>query len=250
MLSQKEKKRYHRQIILHSIGERGQESLKSSRVLVIGSGGLASPVCFYLTAAGVGTIGIADCDVVELSNLQRQILHTTHDIGKPKTQSARETLYRLNPHVHINTYPKRLTEENIIPCIQQYHLVVDAVDNFPTRYLVNQACLQENKPLIEAGIMGFDGQILTIIPGHGPCYNCLFPRASITTDQKEIPVLGAVAGIMGSLQAIEAVKVLLQLGKPLTGRLLLLDGLNLSFQEVLVKQDENCTVCGQNKKDP
>lgn len=247
MLTQQEKERYERQLIIESVGEKGQERIKASRVLVVGCGGLGSPVSLYLTAAGIGTIGIVDEDVVECSNLQRQILHSTADLGKPKTQSAKETLQGLNPHVQIKTYPERLTEDNIKACLKEYQLVVSAVDNFSTRYLLNRACIQEEKPLIEAGIMGLDGQILTVIPGLGPCYNCLFPQDLVGQEKKRIGVIGAVAGILGSLQALEALKILLKLGKPRPGRLLLLDGHNLSFEEVFVKQDPDCTVCGPTR---
>ncbi len=198
--------RYSRQIILPNIGGKGQEKILKAGVLVIGAGGLGSPCSFYLAAAGVGKIGLVDSDKVELNNLQRQIIHTTADVGTPKTESGKRRLTALNPQVEVITYPLRLDSTNILGIIKDYDIIVDGSDNFPTRYLVNDACVLSKKPLVHAGIFRYDGQIMTILPGSGPCYRCLFPEPppqGLVPSCQEAGILGAVAGVMGVLQANE-----------------------------------------------
>lgn len=242
-------KRYSRQIILSHVGGKGQEKLLKAKVLIIGAGGLGSPASFYLAAAGVGMIGIADSDEVEISNLQRQILHSTSNIGKPKTSSAKERLTNLNPDVEIIAHEVRLTSENILNIIKDYDIVVDGSDNFPTRYLVNDACVMSDKPLSHGGIFRFDGQAITIVPGEGPCYRCLFPEPpppGLVPSCQEAGILGAVAGIIGVIQANEVLKFILGIGELLVGRLLIFNALESSFRQVSVPKDKNCPVCGKN----
>ncbi|MHB1419918.1 MAG: thiazole biosynthesis adenylyltransferase ThiF [Bacillota bacterium] len=240
--------RYSRHIILQEMGGKGQKQLLDSKVLVVGAGGLGSPACFYLAAAGVGTIGIVDDDSVDLSNLQRQILHSTADVGRPKTESARETLNSLNPDVIVRTFHTRLDKDNVQELIRDYDLIIDGVDNFPTRYLLNDACVFAGKPLVEGGILRWDGMVMTILPGEGPCYRCVFPepplRGAVPSCQ-EAGVLGAVAGVIGVLQAVEAVKLLLGVGKNLVGRLLIFDAMETGFREVKVGKNPRCPVCGE-----
>ncbi len=242
-------KRYSRHIILKEIGGKGQRKLLDSKVLVVGAGGLGSPVSLYLAAAGVGTLGIVDFDTVELSNLQRQILHGTNDVGRPKVESAKETLNSLNPDVRVITCREKLGKENVLQLIKDYDLIVDGVDNFSARYLLNDACVMEGKPLVEAGILRWDGMIMTIKPGEGPCYRCVFPTppppGSVPSCQ-EAGVVGAIAGVMGVLQATEAVKYLLDVGETLVGRMLLFNAMESRFREVEISQEENCPVCGKN----
>ncbi len=242
-------KRYSRQIILPHVGGKGQEKLLRAKVLVVGAGGLGSPVSLYLTAAGGGKIGIADCDEVEISNLQRQILHSTSNIGKLKTSSAKERLTDLNPGVEIITHEVRLTSKNILNIIKDYDIVVDGSDNFPTRYLVNDACVISGKPLSHGGIFRFDGQAMTIVPGEGPCYRCLFPEpppAGLVPSCQESGILGAVAGVIGVIQANEVLKFILGVGELLVGKLLIFNALESSFRRVSVPKDNNCPVCGEN----
>ncbi|WRO22371.1 molybdopterin-synthase adenylyltransferase MoeB [Metallumcola ferriviriculae] len=242
-------KRYSRHIILKEIGGKGQKKLLNSKVLVVGAGGLGSPASLYLAAAGVGTLGIIDYDIVELSNLQRQVLHGTEDVGKAKVESAKETLNRLNPDVHVIPHFKKLDKENISELIDDYDLIVDGVDNFAARYLLNDACIMRGKPLVEAGILRWDGMIMTIEPNAGPCYRCVFPSppppGSVPSCQ-EAGVLGAIAGVMGVLQATEAVKYLLGVGDNLIGRMLLFNALESQFREVEISREDKCPVCGNN----
>ncbi len=241
--------RYSRHILLREVGGKGQQKLLQSRVLVVGAGGLGSPVSYYLAAAGVGTIGIVDNDRVDLSNLQRQILHSTPEVGQPKVESAARTLTALNPDVKINTYATRLSPDNVQEIIAGYDLVVDGVDNFPTRFLLNDACVMAKKPLVEAGILRWDGMVMTIQPGVGPCYRCVFPApppAGAIPSCQEAGVIGAIAGVIGVLQATEAIKLLLGVGQTLTGRILTFDALATRFREVAVKPNPNCPVCGEN----
>ncbi|MDP2912557.1 MAG: molybdopterin-synthase adenylyltransferase MoeB [Candidatus Omnitrophota bacterium] len=248
MLRDDQIERYSRQILLPNIGGKGQEKLLKASVLVIGAGGLGSPASLYLAAAGVGKIGIVDSDAVELSNLQRQILHSTEDVGRPKAESAKARLISLNPDVEVVAIKVRLTSVNILDIIKDYDIIVDGSDNFPTRYLVNDACVISGKPLSHGGIFRFDGQAMLIYPGKGPCYRCLFPEPpppGAMPSCQEAGILGAVAGIIGMVQANEALKVILGIGEPLIGRLLVFNALSSSFRIVKVPKNEDCAVCGR-----
>lgn len=241
--------RYSRHIILQEVGGTGQQKLKDAKVLVIGAGGLGSPAAFYLAAAGIGTIGIVDDDAVDLSNLQRQILHRTQDVGRPKVESAARALTELNPGVTVKPYRMRLDATNVLDLVKEYDVVVDGVDNFSTRYLLNDACVMAGKPLVDAGILRWDGMMMTIKPGEGPCYRCVFPEpppAGVIPSCQEAGVIGAIAGVMGTLQAMETIKVILGVGETLTGRLLLYDALEGRFRQVSAARDPNCAVCGDN----
>lgn len=241
--------RYSRNIILPDIGGRGQERLLASKVLVIGAGGLGSPCALYLAAAGVGTLGIVDSDRVDLSNLQRQILHRTSDVGTPKADSARAKLRALNPDVRVVAYRERLTSQNIRQRLVEYDLVVDGSDNFPTKYLANDAAVLMNKPLIHTGIFRFEGQLLTIVPRRGPCYRCLFPEPpppGLVPSCQEAGILGSVAGVMGAIQATEALKLLLGIGQSYVGRLLIFNALNGAFRTVAVPRMPDCPLCGDH----
>ena len=241
--------RYSRHILLNEVGGKGQKKLLAGKVLVVGTGGLGSPSAFYLAAAGIGTIGLIDSDTVEMSNLQRQILHFTDDIGRPKTTSAKEKLQKLNNDIKIIEHQERLTSANIMEIIKDYDIVVDGSDNFPTRYLVNDACVLSNKPLSHAGIFKFDGQAMTIIPKKGPCYRCLFaepPPPGAVPSCQEAGILGVVAGVLGVIQATEVVKYFLGVGELLVGKLLVYNALNLSFRTVHIPRNPKCPVCGDN----
>ena len=241
-------KRYSRHIIMPQIGSRGQRKLIDSKVLIVGAGGLGGPVALYLALAGVGTIGIVDFDTVDLSNLQRQVLHTTETIGWTKVESAKQTLKRYNPDVNVVAHEFPLTSDNAMEIIAQYDLVVNGADNFPARYLVNDAAYLNNKPLVDGSILIFDGQLTTYLPGQG-CYRCLFPTPpppGMVPNCSEAGVLGALTGVIGSLQATEAVKVLLDQGEPMVGRLLLVDALSMEFRTVRTRKDPNCPLCGDN----
>jgi adenylyltransferase/sulfurtransferase len=248
MVSEEWIERYSRHIVIPEIGGVGQKKINAAKVLVLGAGALGSPIAFYLTAAGVGKLGIVDSDAAELSNLQRQILHTSKDIGRPKTASAKEKLTALNPDVEIVEYPVRLTSKNIMEIIADYDLVVDGTDNFPTRFLANDACVIAKKPLVHGAILRFDGQVLTILPQKGPCYRCIFrepPPPGAVPSCQEAGVLGAVPGIVGAIQATEAIKIILDKGNLLVGRLLLIHALDMSFRVVNTRKDPRCPVCGQ-----
>jgi adenylyltransferase/sulfurtransferase len=242
--------RYSRQMILPGFGGRGQRKLAEARVFIMGAGGLGSPAALYLAAAGVGTIGLADFDRVELHNLQRQILHRTPDVGLLKVESGKKTLESLNPEVKVQIYSDRITSTNIREIIRDYNLVLDGSDNFPTRFLVNDACFFEKKTLISGAILRFDGQLSTFKPhAGGPCYRCLFPEPpppGTVPSCQEAGVLGAVAGIVGLLQANEAFKEILGLGKSMAGRLLMFNALNPSFDEVKFQRNPHCLLCGEN----
>jgi len=241
--------RYSRQIILPNIGGKGQEKLLNAKVLIIGAGGLGSPCALYLASAGIGKIGIVDSDAVELNNLQRQVLHSTKDVGRPKVESAKDRVNSINPEVEIIPYKMRLTSENILGIIKDYDIIVDGSDNFPTRYLVNDACVFSKKPLSHGGIFRFDGQAITILPGEGACYRCLFPEPpppGLVPSCQEAGILGAVAGVIGTIQANEALKYILGIGELLTGRLLIFNALDSSFRQVKVPRDPNCLVCSEH----
>jgi len=241
--------RYSRQIILPNVGGKGQEKLLNAKVLVIGAGGLGSPAALYLASAGIGKLGIVDSDRVELNNLQRQILHSTKDVGRPKVESAKDRLNGTNQDVEVIPYNVRLISENILDIIKQYDIIVDGSDNFPTRYLVNDACVLSDKPLSHGGIFRFDGQAVTILPGKGPCYRCLFsepPPPGLVPSCQEAGILGAVAGVIGTIQANEVLKYVLGLGDLLVGKLLVFNALDSSFRQVKVPKDPKCPVCGEN----
>lgn len=240
--------RYSRHIILKEIGAKGQKKLLNARVLIIGAGGLGAPAAMYLAAAGVGTIGIADADEVDLSNLQRQIIHATKDLGKPKVQSAKETMNDLNPDVTVNTYHTFVTSGNIREIIRDYDFIIDGTDNFPAKFLINDACVMEKKPFSHAGIIRFKGQLMTYVPGEGPCYRCVFrdppPKDAVPTC-KQAGVVGAMGGVIGSLQAMEAIKFIVGKGQLLIGYLLTYDALTMEFRKIkLPHNTENCPVCG------
>lgn len=242
--------RYSRHLILPEVGEEGQLKLMNSRVLMIGAGGLGSPSAYYLAAAGVGTLGIIDADVVDKSNLQRQILHSEEWVGKPKVDSAKATLEALNSDIEIKTYNTFITSENVMEIIDGYDIVVDGCDNFPTRYLVNDACAMKGIPNVHGSIFRFDGQVTVFMPGdEGPCYRCLYPEPpppGMAPSCQEAGVLGVLPGVVGVIQAIETIKLLLNVGDPLIGRLLTFDALRMSFREMRIRQDPECPLCGEN----
>lgn len=241
--------RYSRHIILKEVGGKGQEKIARARVLVIGAGGLGSPVAYYLAAAGVGTLGIVDSDAVDLSNLQRQILHRTADVGRPKVQSALEKLAALNPDVTLVPHRERLTSANVLSVLDGYDIVVDGTDNFPARFLINDACVMSKKPLVHGGILRFEGQLTTILPGQGPCYRCLFPEPpppGFVPSCQEAGVLGAIAGVIGTLQATEALKLILGVGETLAGYLLTVNLLSMEFRRVRIPKNRECEICGEH----
>ncbi|MFB3789643.1 MAG: ThiF family adenylyltransferase [bacterium] len=241
--------RYSRHIILPQVGGKGQKKILSSRVLVLGAGGLGSPSAYYLAAAGVGTLGLVDNDVVDYSNLQRQILHATADVGIPKTASAARKLRELNPDCQVVEHALRVDSSNILDLIAGYDIVLDGTDNFPTRFLINDACVMAKKPLIHAGVFRFEGQAMTIVPGTGPCYRCLFPEPpppGLVPSCQEAGILGCVAGVLGTLQAVEALKFILGLGDLLVGKMLIFDALEMQFRRVSVPRNPECPVCGDH----
>jgi adenylyltransferase/sulfurtransferase len=249
MLAHEELLRYSRHLTLPDVGLEGQTKLSAARVLLIGAGGLGSPAALYLAAAGVGTLGIVDFDVVDRSNLQRQILHGTSGIGTAKTDSARTRLHDINPHVSVETFAERLTSANALDVIRGFDLVVDGSDNFPTRYLVNDACVLLGKPDVYGSVFQFDGQVSIFDARRGPCYRCLFadpPPPDLVPSCAEGGVLGVLPGIIGSLQALEAIKLIVGFGEPLIGRLLLFDGRRLQFRELALEKDRACPVCGEH----
>jgi len=247
--SEEQIRRYSRHIILPEVGGLGQTKLLDAKVLLVGAGGLGSPAAFYLAAAGVGTLGLIDADVVDLSNLQRQILHTTADVGRPKTDSARESLQALNPDVEVVAYQEMLHSSNIFDIIKGYDVLVDGCDNFPTRYLINDACVMANIPNVHGSIFRFEGQATVFKPHDGPCYRCLYPEPpppGMVPSCQEGGVLGVLPGIIGTIQAIEAIKLILGIGTPLIGRLLMYDALKMAFRELKLRRDPACPLCGEN----
>jgi adenylyltransferase/sulfurtransferase len=252
-LSDEELDRYARHIVLREVGGPGQAKLKSARVLVVGAGGLGSPVILYLAAAGVGTIGVADFDAVSHSNLQRQIAHRTQDVGRPKTESAADAATAINPHVRIEPHNSRISSPGVLDLISRYDIVADGSDNFPTRFLLNDACFFARKPLVSAAVTEFDGQLSTYRAfdrtGAWPCYRCLFPAPpppGTAPSCSETGILGAAAGVMGTLQALEILKEIMGLGQSLAGKLLIYDALDTRFRTVTVKPDPACALCGAN----
>ncbi|MEZ4382420.1 MAG: molybdopterin-synthase adenylyltransferase MoeB [Nannocystaceae bacterium] len=248
-LSPEQIKRYSRHIMLPEVGEIGQGKLLDAKVLCLGAGGLGSPSALYLAAAGVGTIGIVDDDVVDESNLQRQVLHNIERLGMPKVESARKTLQTLNPDVKVIAHQERLTSENIMEILAGYDLVVDGADNFPTRYLLNDAALKLGKPVVHASIFRFEGQLTTFLPDQGPCYRCLYPDPpppGMAPSCQEAGVLGVLPGIVGCLQANEALKLILDAGQSLSGRLLVFDALGTKFRTLKLRKDPECRVCSKH----
>jgi len=248
--SDQDLERYARHIVLREVGGAGQAKLQASRVLVIGAGGLGSPVILYLAAAGVGTLGIADFDTVSLSNLQRQIAHRTADVGRPKTQSAADAARALNPNLKIEPHDLRLTEDNALDLIGRYDIVADGSDNFTTRFLVADACFFARKTLVSAAVSEFSGQLSTFKPGKGqPCYRCLFaepPPPDSVQSCSEAGVLGAAAGVMGTLQALEIIKEITGAGESMAGKLLIYEALDTRFRTVTVRPDPACKLCGES----
>ena len=246
--TQEQLTRYSRHFLLPEVGEEGQAKLLDAKVLMVGAGGLGSPSAYYLAAAGVGTIGIIDHDVVDLSNLQRQILHTNDRIGEPKTESARKTLQGLNPDVNVIPIPERLTSENIMGIIEDYDIVVDGCDNFATRYLVNDACVMTGKPNVHGSIFQFEGQVTVFYPGKGPCYRCLYPEPpppGMAPSCAEAGVLGVLPGLIGTIQAVETIKLILGKGDSLVGRLLHFNTLTMEINTLRLREDPDCPMCGE-----
>jgi adenylyltransferase/sulfurtransferase len=243
--------RYARHFTLPEVGEAGQAKLLDAKVLCVGAGGLGSPVALYLAAAGVGTIGIADHDTVDMSNLQRQILHTNDRVGMPKVESAQLTLNALNPDVNVVQFQERLSSENVMRIIDGFDIVVNGCDNFPTRYLINDACIMAKKTLVDGSIFQFEGQVTVVDPTEGPCYRCLFPEPpppGMAPSCAEAGVLGVLPGLVGCVQALEAMKLILGAGKPLVGRMMHFDTLSSEIRVLKLRKDPNCLVCSENPK--
>jgi molybdopterin/thiamine biosynthesis adenylyltransferase/rhodanese-related sulfurtransferase len=248
-LSREQRERYSRHLLIPEVGVEGQQKLLEAKVLLLGAGGLGSPAGLYLAAAGVGTLGVVDNDAVDLSNLQRQVLHTTDRIGVAKVDSAEETIRAINPDVKVVKYPVRLGASNILEIIEGYDVIIDGLDNFPTRYLLNDASVRLKIPVVSAAILGFDGQLSVFAPYEGPCYRCLFrepPPAELAPSCGANGVLGVLPGVMGLLQATEAIKLVIGAGEPLIGRLLLYDALAATFTTVKVKRDAECPICSRD----
>lgn len=247
-LTNEQLERYSRHIILKEVGLKGQKKLLNAKVLIIGAGGLGAPAALYLAAAGVGTIGIADADEVDLSNLQRQVIHTTKDLGVPKVESARQTMEEINPDVKVIPHQVYVTSDNVMDLIQDYDFILDGTDNFATKFLINDACVLAKKPFCHAGILRFQGQLMTYVPGEGPCYRCVFkeppPKDAVPTC-RQAGVIGAMAGVIGCLQALEAIKYIVGTGELLTGQLLTFNALTMEFRKIkLPPADPDCAVCG------
>ncbi|PYP90458.1 MAG: molybdenum cofactor biosynthesis protein MoeB [Candidatus Angelobacter sp. Gp1-AA117] len=248
-LSKDEVLRYSRHLIMPEVGMQGQQKLKAARVLCIGTGGLGSPLALYLAAAGVGTLGLVDFDVVDFTNLQRQVIHFTGDVGRPKLESAREKIAAINPFVNVKTFETRLTSENALQIFSDFDIIVDGTDNFPTRFLVNDACVFTGKPNVYGSIFRFEGQASVFAAKDGPCYRCLYPEPpppGLVPSCAEGGVLGILPGLVGLIQATEAIKLILGVGQPLIGRLLLVDALGMHFRELKLRKNPDCVVCGKN----
>ena len=248
-LTADQRNRYQRHLLLPEVGDEGQMKLLDAKVLLLGAGGLGSPAALYLAAAGVGTLGIIDMDVVDASNLQRQVLHNMDRIGMRKVDSAKQTLTAINPDLTVRTYDVRLGADNILDVIDGYDVIVDGTDNFPTRYLVNDAALVKNIPVVHGSIFRFEGQVTIFSPYVGPCYRCMIPEpppAELAPSCAEAGVLGVLPGIVGSIQALEAIKLILSLGDPLIGRLLTYDSMDQSFRTFRVRRDPSCPACGEH----
>jgi sulfur-carrier protein adenylyltransferase/sulfurtransferase len=248
-LTREERARYARHLALPEVGLEGQRRLRAARIAVVGAGGLGSPVSLYLAAAGVGTLGLIDFDVVDLTNLQRQVLYGTADVGRLKTEVAAERLHAANPHVEVIRHDVRLTRDNALDVLRDYDVVIDGTDNFPTRYLVNDACVLLGKPYVYGSILRFDGQVAVFDARHGPCYRCLFrepPPPGLVPDCAEGGVLGVLPGVVGSLQALEALKLVLGVGDTLVGRLAVFDGLAFRWRELRLRRNPDCPMCGEN----
>lgn len=249
VFTNEQNERYNRNILLKDIGAQGQEKLLKSKVLVVGAGGLGSAVLHYLAAVGVGTLGIADGDVVDVSNLQRQVIHFTDDLGREKVISAKEKINRLNPGVRVQPYPEVVTAENIPEIIDGYDLVLDATDNFGSKYLINDACVFAGKPYVHASVIQWVGQIMTVLPGKTACYRCFFsapPPAGVIPTSREVGILGAAAGAVGTLQAVEAIKYISGIETILANRLLVIDTLEMKFRRIKIDRQTSCPICGAN----
>jgi molybdopterin/thiamine biosynthesis adenylyltransferase len=247
-----QRERYSRHTLLPEVGVEGQIKLLNAKVLLVGAGGLGAPAALYLAAAGVGTLGLVDDDEVDATNLQRQVIHNTERVGQPKTESARATIEALNPDVDVVEHRARLDSSNVIEIIKDYDVIVDGADNFPTRYLLNDASVRLRKPVVSASILAFDGQISTFVPFEGPCYRCLYPTpppAELAPSCGESGVLGVMAGVLGLLQANEVIKLVAGIGEPLIGRLLLYDSLGTRFTELKVRRDPECPICGPEARE-
>ena len=247
-LSEEQIERYSRHVILQQVGGTGQEKLLDSKVLIVGAGGLGSPAALYLGAAGVGTIGLIDADAVDLTNLQRQVIHHTADVGVDKVKSAANKIRAINPDVTVKTYKAWAMADNIAEIVREYDFVIDGTDNFPAKFLVNDACWFEKKAFSHAGILRFDGQLITVLPGESTCYRCVFnspPPANAVPSCSQAGVLGVLAGVIGSLQATEAIKYLLGLGELLTDTLLTYNALTMEFRKINLKRNPNCPICGE-----
>lgn len=240
--------RYSRHILLPEVGGKGQKKIAKAKVLLVGAGGLGSPAALYLAAAGVGTIGLIDSDVVDLTNLQRQILHHTPDVGRPKVASGKDKIEALNPDVRVVTYEERLTAKNALKFFSEFDVIIDGVDNFTAKFLINDACFFADKPLVHGGILRFDGRVTTIVPKKSACYRCIFkspPPPGLVASCQEAGVIGVLAGIIGTIQATEALKLILNIGRPLTDRMLDFDARKTQFREIRVRRNPNCPLCGE-----
>ncbi|MBD0305668.1 MAG: molybdopterin-synthase adenylyltransferase MoeB [Nitrospiraceae bacterium] len=240
--------RYSRHILLPEVGGKGQKKIAQAKILIVGAGGLGSPAALYLAAAGVGTLGLIDSDVVDLSNLQRQVLHYTPDVGRPKVVSGRDKITALNPDVNVTMYEERLTSKNAAKIIEGCDVVIDGVDNFPAKFLINDACVFAGKPLVHGGILRFEGRVMTILPRQSACYRCVFkapPPPGLVASCQEAGVIGVLAGIIGTIQATEALKLVLKIGRPLTDRLLDFDARKTAFREIKTRRNPHCPLCGE-----